>query len=239
MLAIFKYFIMEMNYLGKIRRLFQLPEEESSGFSETEIAAVEQSLNIKLPAVLREYYLIIGKNEKVNDSHNKLLGPDTIYFTEDRYLVFYEENQGVVQWGIKESDLSIGNPSVWGNYDTIQKSVWHQETETLEDFFLSMAVYNGTLGGLLYNANSFSPVTPETVKLIPRDWSEVPEISWEKQKVYTDNYYSVISLSFNEMNECNAVFAGTSLEDRFEKILDLPDIDWSYISYEDKEEDEV
>jgi hypothetical protein len=29
------------------------------------------------------------------------------------------------------------------------------------------------------------------------------------------------------------------LEDRFEKILDLPDIDWSYISYEDKEEDEV
>jgi hypothetical protein len=104
---------MEMNYLGKIRRLFQLPEEESSGFSETEIAAVEQSLNIKLPAVLREYYLIIGKNEKVNDSHNKLLGPDTIYFTEDRYLVFYEENQGVVQWGIKESDLSIGNPSVW------------------------------------------------------------------------------------------------------------------------------
>lgn len=226
-----------MNYLEKIRRLYQLSGGESCGFSETEITAAEQALNIKFPAVLREYYLSMGKNEAVNHSHNRLLNPNDIYFTEDRYLIFYEENQGVVQWGIKEADLSLENPSVWGDYDTVQESDWHQETKTLEDFLLSMSVYNGTLGGLLYNANSFSPVASETVKLIQQDWSEIPEISWKRQKVYTNDYLEIISLSFDGNNQCNAVFVGTSLEERFEKILDLPGIDWSYTSYEDMEDE--
>ncbi len=228
---------MEMNYLEKIERLYQLSQDEFSGFSETEITNAEYSLNIKFPGVLREYYLAIGKNEMVNSSHNRLLNPDTIYFTEDRYLVFYEENQGVVQWGIKETDLSTKNPSVCGNYDTIEESDWHQETKTLEDFFLSMSIYNGTLGGLLYNANSFSPVASETVKYIQQNWSEIPEISWEKQKAYTNDYLEVISLSFDETEQCNAIFVGTSLEERFKKILDLPGIDWSYTSYEDMEDE--
>ncbi|BAP31242.1 uncharacterized protein CHSO_2205 [Chryseobacterium sp. StRB126] len=226
-----------MNYLEKIKRLYQLSKAEHSGFSETEIISVEQSLNIKLPAVLHEYYLAIGKNKTVNDSHNRLLSPNNFYFTEDRYLVFYEENQGVVQWGIKETDLHLDNPSVWGNYDTVHESDWQQETQTLENFFLSMSIYYGTLGGLLYHANSFSPVASETVKFIQRNRSEVSEISWERQKIYTDHYFEVISLSFDEAGECTAVFVGTSLEERFEKILDLPGIDWSYTSYEDMGED--
>lgn len=229
---------MEMNYLEKIVRLYQLSKDDYWGFSETEMTAIEHSLQIKLPAVLREYYLTIGKNKAVNDSHNRLLPPENIYFTDDRYLVFYEENQGVVEWGIKESDLSLVNPSVYGNYDTIQESDWQQETQTLTDFFLSMSIYNGTLGGLLYNANSFSPVAPETVQLIQENWSEVPEISWERQKVYTDHYFEVISLSFDENNQCAAAFVGTSLEERFERILDLPGIDWSYTSYEDMDDEE-
>ncbi|WP_347219151.1 SMI1/KNR4 family protein, partial [Chryseobacterium sp.] len=200
-----------MNYLEKIERLYQLSNENHSGFSETEITAAEQALDFKFPAVLREYYLNIGKNEAVNHSHNRLLSPNTIYFTEDRHLVFYEENQGVVQWGIREADLSIENPSVWGNYGTVYESDWQQETQTLEDFFLSMSVYNGTLGGLLYNANSFSPVNTETVKFIQQNWSEIPEISWDRQKVYTDDYFEVISLSFDEADQCTAVFVGTSI----------------------------
>ncbi|SDI32228.1 hypothetical protein [Chryseobacterium jejuense] len=226
---------MEMNYHEKIRLLYQLSGEETSGFSETEVTTAEQSLNIKFPTVLRDYYLWIGKNETVNHSHNRLLNPDDIYFTEDRHLVFFEENQGVVQWGIKETDLFLENPSVWGDYDTVEESDWHQETKTLEDFFLFMSVYNGTLGGLLYNANSFSPVPSETIKLIQQHWAEIPEISWERQKVYTNDYLEVISLLFDESEQCNAVFAGTSLEERFENILDLPGINWSYTSYEDME----
>lgn len=224
---------MNMNYLEKIERLYQLSNDNHSGFSETEITEAEQALGFKFPAVLREYYLSLGKNEAINHSHNRLLSPNAIYFTEDRYLIFYEENQGVVQWGIKEADLSLENPSVWGNYDTVYESDWQQETKTLEDFFLSMCVYNGTLGGLLYNANSFSPVDTETVKLIQQSWSEIPEISWERQKIYTDDYFEVISLSFDEADQCTAIFVGTSIEERFERILDISGIDWSYTSYED------
>lgn len=229
---------MEMTYLEKIQRLYNVPENGYHGIPEVEITALEQRLNIKLPAVLRHYYLTLGDNESINKSHNQLLNLNKVDLTDDGYFIFYEENQAVVQWGIKEEDLIVENPPVWGNYDTIQESDWQKETKSTEDFLLLMAVYNGTLGGLVYNANSFSPVPSDAIALIQREWTEIPEISWEKQKIYTDEYFAVISLSFGEDHQCDAIFIGTSQEDRFEKILDIPGIDWSYTSYEDMDDDD-
>ena len=48
----------------------------------------------------------------------------------------------------------------------------------------------------------------------------------------------MISLSFDENNNCNAVFIGTSIQERFDKILDKINIKWSYISYEDEDREE-
>jgi hypothetical protein len=45
--------------------------------------------------------------------------------------------------------------------------LWLCITERLADFSITP---------ILFTSDS------ETVKLIPRDWSEVPEISWEKQR---------------------------------------------------------
>jgi hypothetical protein len=40
-----------------------------------------------------------------------------------------------------------------------------------------MAVYNGTFGGLQYNANYFGQVQIETIELIKKNWIIVTEIS--------------------------------------------------------------
>lgn len=226
-----------MNYLQKIKRLYNLSENENYGFSEAEIRALEKKLKTALPAKLKEYYLELGKEENLNYSFNRLLKPeDEVDFSDDGYLVIYEENQVVAFWGIKKEDLKLDNPPVYGNYDTIEKSDWEIETQSTEDFFLFMAVFSGTLGGLKYNGNHFGLIDSDKVKFVENNWTLVPEISRDNQKVYTNDFYDVISLSFDKEDNCTAAFIGTSDQDRFDSILDHIDIDWSYLSYDDDEE---
>ncbi|MNK67373.1 hypothetical protein D3C87_867060 [compost metagenome] len=228
-----------MNYIQKIKRLYSLSENENYGFLEKQILDLEKTLNVKLPSKIKEYYLELGKEENLNYCFNRLLKPENeIGFSDDDFLVFYEENQNVAFWGIKKEDLSQDNPPVYGNYDTIEKSDWEIETKTTENFFLLMAVFNGTLGGLQFNGNYLGEIDFEVVKLVEEKYSFIPEISRENQKVYTDDFYDIISLSFDQENNCTGAFIGSSNQERFDAILDLVDIDWSYLSYDDEEYDE-
>lgn len=226
-----------MTIIQKIKCLYNLSENENFGFSEAEILALENKLEVTLPAKLKEYYLELGKEENLNYSFNQLLKPqDEVDFSDDGYLVIYKENQVVAFWGIKKEDLKLDNPPIYGNYDTIEKSDWEIETQTTELFFLFMAVFNGTLGGLKYNGNHFGSVDSDIVQFVEQNWTLIPAISCDNQKVYTDNYNEVISLSFDKANNCTAAFIGTSHQDRFDSILENLDIDWSYLSYDDDEQ---
>ncbi|MCR4031962.1 MULTISPECIES: SMI1/KNR4 family protein [Flavobacterium] len=228
-----------MNYINKIKRLYKLSETENYGFSKEDMIALEKQLEVKLPLKFKEYYEELGKEENVNYVYNRLLKPyDEIEFSDDDFLVFYEENQNVVIWGIKKEDLAKDNPPVYGNYDTIEKSDWELETQTTEDFFLMMAIYNGTFGGLQYNGNFIGKINTEMVEQVQEKWTLIPEISRDNQKIYTDDFYDVISLSFDKNNNCTAAFIGSSDQERFDAILDVIDIDWSYLSYDDEEYDE-
>ena len=138
-----------MTVIDKIRQLYGFPQNFHFGFSESEIYQLEKRLNIKFPLKLKSYYLSLGKIETINYSHNRLLKPNKeIRFSKDRHLIFYEENQASACWGIKEKDLKFDNPTVWGNYGKEEDSDWLVETNSIDNFFLLMAVYNGTLGGL-------------------------------------------------------------------------------------------
>ncbi|WP_286971275.1 SMI1/KNR4 family protein [Flavobacterium sp. UBA4854] len=228
-----------MNYIQKIKRLYNLSENENYGFSEDQILNLEKTLDVKLPSKFKEYYLELGKEENLNYCFNRLLKPENeIGFSDDDFLVFYEENQNVAFWGIKKEDLSQDNPPVYGNYDTIEKSDWEIETKTIEDFFLLMTVFNGTLGGLQFNGNYLGEIDSQIVKFVEENYTLVLEISRENQKVYTDDFYEVISLSFDQVSNCTGAFIGSSDQERFDAVLDNMDIDWSYLSYDDEEYDE-
>lgn len=223
-----------MSYWEKIIKLFGVSETTQNGYEENELQELEQRLNILLPKVLRSYYLSLGKNEKINLSHNRLLGPNSeVFITDDGYLVIYEENQGVVYWGIKQTDLSLDNPPVYGNYNPSGETQdWHLETDTTEDFILLMAIYNGTLGGLKYNANSFDTIPVETVNFIKEKYSVIKEISFERQKIYTDDFNLVISISIDENQNGSGIFIGTENKNIFDSLLDTLSVNWSYISEE-------
>lgn len=218
-----------MTYFEQIRHLYGITTQEGFGFEATEL---EQPL----PLILKEYYLTLGKHDAVNYSHNRLLKPDQVGFSQDEYLVFYEENQGVVFWGIKKSDLALPNPPVYGNYSGDEMNPdWHQECATTDGFLLLMAVYNGVLGGLEFNANSFEAVPLETVVYVQENYVELKEISHATQRVFTIDYEEMVSLSFDKEGNCTGAFIGTNDGERFDKMLDQLDIEWSYISLEDEE----
>ena len=225
-----------MTYFQKIRHLYEVPENENFGFEESEIVELEKQLGIVLPAKLSEYYLNLGKHNAINYSHNRLLQPADIDFSQDEYLIFYEENQAVVSWGIKKEDLLNPNPLVYGNYSSDELNPdWHLEFPT-DGFLLMVAVYNGVLGGLKYNANRLETIKPEVVSYIKDNWQEVADISNNSQRIFTLDYAEMISLSFDNEQNCSGIFIGTNHQDRFDNMLDQLDVDWDYVSEEDEEE---
>ncbi|MCC6289603.1 MAG: SMI1/KNR4 family protein [Chitinophagaceae bacterium] len=225
-----------MTYLQKIQRLYNIPEASNDGFTDIEIETLEAGLNYRLPAKLREYYLTLGKNENINYSHNRLLKPDgELNFSDDLYLVFYEENQVVAYWGIKSEDMLNDNPPVYGNYNPIaDEQEWKMDSKTTEDFLIVMAIGNGTLGGLTYNANSLQPVNPATIKYIEQNWEELKGITLTGQRIFTSNFDDVISLCIDNDQQASGIFIGTTHETFFENMLSKLDVDWDYISTEDE-----
>jgi hypothetical protein len=227
-----------MTYFQKIRHLYDVPENENFGFEESGIVELEKQLDIVLPAKLREYYLTLGRHEAINYSHNRLLQPaGEINFSQDDYLIFYEENQAVVRWGIKKEDLSNPNPPVYANYFSDEWNPdWHLEFPT-DGCLLMLAVYNGVLGGLKYNANCLESIEPEVVSYIKDHWQAVDDISNNSQRIFTRDYAEMISLSFDNEQNCSGIFIGTNHQHRFNNLIDHLDVNWYYISTEDEDEE--
>lgn len=223
------------NELIKLYNISEIGNE--FGYQLDEINEVESRLKTNIPKKLKDYYLSLGKNESINNSYNRLLKPNQeVGFSDDGYLVFYEENQVSAYWGIKREDIGLDNPPVWGNYGTNESPDWHLEANTIEHFLLLMGIYNGTLGGLRYNANCFEAIEHDIVKKIEDKWKEINEVSWDSQRIYSNDFKEVLSLSFDQDKNCIAIFIGTSDKKRFDNLLEHLNINWSYTSYEDEYE---
>ncbi len=226
-----------MNYLEKISQLYQLNSNENHGFGLEMIQEMQNRLSIQLPEVLKRYYITLGQEQNINQSHNRLLFANDVEFIDHEYLVFFEENQNVVIWGIKREDLTQDDPPIYGGYAYEDGHLeWHYEIDTCSGFLTLMAIYNGTMGGLKYNANSLDHFSAETTQYIQKNWQYQADISLTTQKCYTNDFNDVISLSFNAVGETSAIFIGTNKHDIYESMLENLDVSWSYLSIEDEDE---
>ena len=187
--------------MENIKKLYNLTPKDCKGFSEAQLLKAEKRLRITLPEEFRAYYLQLGATKSINQSYNSLATPLQLYFTGD-YLCFCEENQGVVMWAIRKEDLTNPNPPVWGNYGSETDPNWIQETQNLSDFWLYLAIYNGVMGGLPYNANAMGgwgmenfEVPEQAVAHIEKQYTELTSLSWKGQRTFTDaNFQIVITL---------------------------------------------
>ena len=218
-----------MHYLQIIRKLYNLTEDANHGYPEAAIAALEERLQVKIPASLRQYYLSLGNNKMVNDSFNRLTSLGEIGFSEDEHLVFYEENQAVVLWGIAKAELQQDNPPVYGTYDS-GRAEWFTDADTTEHFLLSMAWWNGALGGLTHTAftDLEEDLTPTHIAAVTGNWEEQKGVSNQLLRFFTNDYEDILVLTTEQNGQVNGVYAGTNNEARFNFILQTLNMEWCY-----------
>ncbi|HEU5118345.1 MAG TPA: hypothetical protein VFT74_17135 [Isosphaeraceae bacterium] len=123
------------------------PLRPEDGEPEASLANAEEHLGVRLPQVLRDYHLLSGRFDRFNRSHNRLLRPDE-WFLDGGKLVFLEENQGVVYWGV-DATLSPGeySPVYQGPNIQGQPTEWYLEHENLSEFLLVHLHLQAVWGG--------------------------------------------------------------------------------------------
>lgn len=147
----FKDFV--QRYLGR-------PWKAADGLPKTDVEQAQARLVIKLPAGLRSFYLTLGALPELCSIHNVILPPKDLRFQED-YLVFMDENQEVVSWGMRREDLPAANPIIWQRNNTSEE--WYSEEKPLAELLASMFDFYQTLDVWSPAPTSAQP-TPKRVR---------------------------------------------------------------------------
>jgi hypothetical protein len=167
-----------MSYLLRYRQAIEVldrPLISEDGLPDREIVMGEQRLGVRLPRALREYYGIAGRLDHLNRAHNRLYAPHE-WFVDAGELVFMEENQVVVYWGIPISDWLGDDPPVLQGVNVIDQPIdWHPEHGACSEFLLVMLHWQAVCGGMKFTGSA--DISPEALTLIRAIWSLVGEVS--------------------------------------------------------------
>ena len=136
---------------------------KSHGFPVRAIEAAETRLGYRLPASLRDYYLTIGRHP-LNRVHNRLLPPDDLEVHRGR-LVFMEENQRVVFWGL-QGRSTAADPLVFQTTD-LDTGEWFVEARCSR--FLSAMLCWQAISGLPHTGYS-NPMPVADARRATRGW---------------------------------------------------------------------
>jgi hypothetical protein len=141
----------------------------ADGQPESSISDAEARLGLRLPAVLRQYYLLAGRFDRFNRAHNRLLRPEE-WSVADGKLVFLEENQRVVFWGVTAGASPDDDPPVYqGPNVRGRPTEWHFEHEHCSEFLLVMLHLQAVWGG--YEFLGAADITSERLKEFLTGWT--------------------------------------------------------------------
>jgi hypothetical protein len=144
------------------------------GVPAAEIAAGEQRLGIRVPSALRDYYLIAGRFDQLNCSHNQLYAPSD-WFADGGNLAFMEESQAVVFWGIPTSDESDDDPQVLQGVNVSNQPIeWHPEHGCCSEFLLLMLHWQACCGGMSFTGGA--DISSLALRRIRAEWRFVGEM---------------------------------------------------------------
>ncbi|HKB37205.1 MAG TPA: hypothetical protein VKD72_12185, partial [Gemmataceae bacterium] len=145
------------------------------GVPEPEITAAGHRLGVRLPGALREYYLIAGRFEQLNGAHNRLLTPHD-WFADAGKLVFMEENQKVVFWGIPNGDVPDDDPPVLQGVNVPNHPIeWHPEHGCCSEFLLLMLHWQACCGGMPCTGSA--DISTAALACIQAEWRFIGELS--------------------------------------------------------------
>jgi hypothetical protein len=123
-------------YIDLIRRHLGRGPKRVDGVTGAALKQCEGRLGVRLPAAVRDYYLLAGRLDRLNRTHNRLFAPDEVR-VEDGHLSFMEENQAVVHWGLPVKRLSAEDPVVHQRAN-VDDARWYSEKMWFSTFLIRM-----------------------------------------------------------------------------------------------------
>jgi hypothetical protein len=151
------------------------PLAPDDGLPEAIVSEAEARLGLKLPAVLRAYLLMAGRFDQFNLAHNRLLRPEK-WFLDGGKLVFLEENQGVVSWGVEASHSPDDDTPVYQAPNVRgQPTEWYLEHETCSEFLLVTLHLQAVWGG--YRFVGWTDIMPAALEKFLVGWSPAGRVN--------------------------------------------------------------
>jgi hypothetical protein len=120
-------------YTGALEGVFGRPLTSRDSVLESRLRRAESRLRLPLPPAIREFYGLAGAARETRE-HNVLFHPEDLVIEED-HLLFMEENQAVVHWGIPLSQKRRADPDVWQRVNG-DEARWYPEEMTFATFIL-------------------------------------------------------------------------------------------------------
>ena len=205
------------------------PLQEGDGYSVAELDVAEQQLGLKLPLALREWYRLVGRRKDIIAMQNFLASPEELeIMDESGLLVFYCENQQVVEWGIQPSDIGLPDPSVWldnsGLHDTQQEPIL--ENGTLSEFALQMVVLETRFNPVNEVFQALNRVAPKTFGKVERSFVPLgfPDWHWPS---YPTRFYGADDLLIQVFGEEDPLLQVTARSlNAFEEAKTVLEVDW-------------
>ena len=150
------------------------PLTPEDGEPEPSVAQAESRLGLRLPAVQRAYYRLAGRYDRFNRAHNRLRRPGE-WSVDGGKLVFLEENQWVVFWGVGVSKSPDDDPPVYqGTIIRGRPTEWDREHERCSEFLLVMLHLQAVFGGHEFLGGS--EISPAALEKFLTGWTPVGRV---------------------------------------------------------------
>lgn len=182
------------------------PLRRRDGISSRQLAIAARQLPAPPPTALIDYYRIAGRAVDLHSAHDHLLAPAD-WCLDRNMLVFMEENQAVVLYGVKLTGSSCDPPVAMaanGN-DPLR---WLKVCASSSEFLLTMLHWEAAFGGGMPFGGT-ACVSRGLRRKLDREWTLVGEVN--RMRAYTR---PGISLCFVEWEPEWRVFVGSVSEDK-------------------------
>lgn len=93
----------------------------------------------RLPLVLEELYLALGRCEEILEAYHFIFDPDELV-TEEGYLLFLEDEDERWVWGVEVTDLKVPDPLIHRRNN--DRHVWSAEGATVSEFLFDLLEFS-------------------------------------------------------------------------------------------------
>jgi hypothetical protein len=122
-------------YLTHFREIFGFEPAPTDGLGDESVQTRLNHRGLWIPAALADYYSLLGYN-RATSQQKHLRTIEELDWSEN-WLIFMDDNLGIVSWGIHRRDLDDLDPVVWQGLHE-EHMEWAPETLTVSQFLVEM-----------------------------------------------------------------------------------------------------